>query len=51
MSLRGARKPSERDWLTQKPTLRKLWLDDSRKLVGQDGVMEVMETKHDFSAS
>ena len=51
MSLQGAKKPTERDWLTQKPTLKKLWLKDSRKLVGQDGVMEVMETQHKFSAS
>ena len=51
MSGQGVRKPTEEDWLAQKPTLRKLWLDGRKKLLGKDGVVETMKAQRNFSAS
>ena len=43
--------PTKEEWIVHKPTLKKLWLDDHRKLRGEDGVMEFMSTQHNFSAT
>lgn len=51
MPARGAKNPSEEDWSIQKPTLKKLWLDDHKPLPGQNGVMEIMSTEHNFVAT
>ena len=51
MPAQGANKPTEQDWLIQKPLLKKLWLDGNKKLLGKDGVAEIMEREHKFSAS
>ena len=50
MPAQGEKKPTEQDWLIQKPLLKKLWLDENKKLLGKDGVAEIME-RHHFSAS
>lgn len=50
MSAQGARNPTEDHWRVQKPTLKKLWLDDRKKLLGKDGMVEFMKAKHNFSA-
>ena len=51
MSAHSANKPTETDWLDQKPTLKKYWLDDNMKLLGKGGIVETMKMKHDFSAT
>ena len=51
MSAQDAQKLTEKDWLFRKPILKKYWLDDDKKLLGKDGLIEIMKTKHYFSAS
>ena len=51
MSARAARKYTKEEWLFQKPVLKKLWLDDRKKLLGEDGVVEIMKAEHNFYAS
>ena len=50
MAATGARKIPEEEWVFHKQTLKRLWLDEDRKLLGDNGVMEVM-TEHGFDAS
>lgn len=51
MPARGANSPSEEEWNTQKPRLKKLWLDDNKPLPGLTGVMKTMSTEHNFVAT
>ncbi|KAM0803536.1 ankyrin repeat-containing domain protein [Usnea florida] len=51
MPAQSAKPPSEEEWDTQKPRLKKLWLDENTPLPGQNGVMNIMRTKHNFVAS
>lgn len=51
MSAQGPRKLTEQDWATQRPLLRRLWLDGNKKLLSKDGVVETMKREHNFSAS
>ena len=50
MPAQRAKNPSEEDWISQKPRLKELRLDDKKRLLGQNGVEEIMRTKHDFVA-
>ena len=50
MPPQGAKNPSEEEWDTQKPRLKKLWLDENVALPGQTGVMKIMSTNYDFVA-
>ena len=50
MPAQGAENPSEEEWDIQKPRLKKLWLEDNIPLPGQNGVMKIMKTKHNFVA-
>lgn len=51
MSSQGAKKPTEEEWLLQKPTLKELYLDTNKKLLGRNGVKEIMEQEHSFHAT
>jgi len=51
MSAKGAKNIPEKDWLAHRQTLKRLWLDERKKLQGEDGVMDFMETRYEFVAT
>jgi hypothetical protein len=43
--------PNSMDWIAHKDTIQTLYLEEDRKLLGPEGVMEVMLNRHQFSAT
>ena len=46
-----ASKISEIDWLTHWRSLKRLWLEEKKKIEGEHGVVETMKKEYNFSAS
>ena len=40
--------PTEKEWLAQKPRLRKLWREEGKAMAA---VMKIMETEYNFHAT
>lgn len=51
MLTQRAKRIPEKDWLTHQQTLKRLWLEEKREMLGEEGVVETMRARHDFSAS
>ena len=41
----------EEIWLTHQQTLKRLWVDEDKPLLGEHGVIDIMQRDHNFSAS
>ena len=37
-------------WLTHQQTLRRLWLEEDKILLGEHGVIEIMKRNYNFAA-
>ena len=48
MPAQRTRNPTEKEWLAQKPRLRKLWLEEGKTMAA---VTNTMETEYNFHAT
>ena len=48
MLAQRTRNPTEKEWLAQKPRLKKLWLEDGKTMAE---VTKIMETEYNFHAT
>ena len=46
-----AKKIPDEEWQTHRQVLQRLWLEESRTLVGEDSVKHLMQTHYGFSAT
>ena len=51
MPTQTTRNIPEEIWLTHQQTLKRLWVDEDKTLLGEHGVIEIMERDYNFSAS
>ena len=51
MPTQRTRNIPEAIWLTHQQTLKRLWLDEDKPILGEHGIIEIMERVHNFSAS
>lgn len=47
----NARPTNKLDWASHESTIRRLYIEESKPLEGREGVMDIMSSLHQFSAT